>query len=332
MRLSLPTKIEQLALEKKYSGVISIEVNSVVAYRQAFGFADRANRIANRIDTRFGIASGTKGFTAVAIGKLIEAGLIELDTPLHVCISVDLPKIDKEVTIKHLLSHTSGVADYFDEELVTDAADFFVDIPWYQLEGPKDYIPLFIDEEMKFSPGARFSYSNGGYILLGVVVEEVSGQPFQHYVEEEIFAPCGMVDSGLFSMNRLPGNTAQGYIDGDDGWRTNIFNLPIVGASDGGAFTTCRDMRRFWAALLDHHLVGKDLMRQFHQPQSAVTDGASYGLGFWLGRNSVHLEGYDAGISFKSLWCEEKKMLVTLLANTAPGVWPLAALIEAELL
>src|SRR5690242_4520511 len=142
--------------EGAFSGVISIRQKDVVLYERAAGYADRSNKIANTLETRFGIASGTKFFTALAIGKLIEAQKLSLSTKLKDCIALDFPRYSPDITIRHLLTHTSGIPDYFDEEKVADFNNFTLDTPWYALKGPRDYLAVFPDEAMKFAPGARF--------------------------------------------------------------------------------------------------------------------------------------------------------------------------------
>ena len=214
--------IEQTVNEANFSGVISVKIDGSIEFENAYGYADRSNQIQNTVDTRFGIASGTKFLTALGIGKLIDNGELSLSSRLCDCIGIDFPHISKDVTIHHLLTHTSGVYDYYDEELIEDVDNFQLDIPPFKLKGPKDYIPLFRDGKMKFNPGERFCYSNGGFILLGIVIEEISSMSYTDFIQENIFELCDMSDSGFFSMDCLPERTALGYIDGKDGWRTNI--------------------------------------------------------------------------------------------------------------
>ena len=166
--------IEGAVNDTRFSGVVFVKIEGNVVFENAYGYADRSNKILNTVDTRFGIASGTKFLTALGIGKLIDSGELALTSRLCDCVNIDFPQISKDVTIDHLLTHTSGVYDYYDEELVEDIDNFQLNIPCFELKGPKDYIPLFRDGEMKFNPGERFSYSNGGFILLGIVIEEIS--------------------------------------------------------------------------------------------------------------------------------------------------------------
>jgi CubicO group peptidase (beta-lactamase class C family) len=147
---SIGQQITDLAREKDFSGVISIFEGNAAIYNESFGFRDVANELPNEKDTKFGIASGTKLFTALGIGKLIEQGRISLGSRIRNIGSEYHTFISENATISHLLSHTSGIFDYYDEEIFNDSDDFFVAIPWYHLETPSDYLPLFKDQKAKF--------------------------------------------------------------------------------------------------------------------------------------------------------------------------------------
>ncbi|HRF49199.1 MAG TPA: serine hydrolase domain-containing protein [Anaerolineales bacterium] len=323
-----------------FSGVVSIRQHGRILYERATGYADRSNKIANTLETRFGIASGTKFLTALAIGKLIAEGKLSLSTTLQDCLVLDFPQqYVPGITIQHLLTHTSGIPDFYDEEKITDFDNFFVGRPWYEMRGPRDYLTVFPDEPMKFAPGARFSYSNGGYILLGVVIEQVTGRPYQDYVDQAIFRALGMKRSGFFAFNRLPEGTAFGYIGGADGWRTNIYNLPIVGASDGGAYTTVDDLATLWKAFWANEIVPQNLGALFASPyMKADGEGEAtyYGHGLWLNLEraehpEVYIVGSDAGVSFWSSVRLDSDRLVTVISNTSNGAWPLLRDIRSTL-
>ena len=125
-------------------------------------------------------------------------------------------------------------------------------LPMYKIKEGKNFLPLFQNENMKFAPGERFSYNNAGFILLGLIVEKISGVKFTEYIEKNVFEPCNMSDSGYFSMDNLPERTALGYVFDEvrGSYKTNIYSLPIVGGADGGAFTTAEDMVKFWVTKL----------------------------------------------------------------------------------
>jgi len=314
-----------------FSGVISIRQQGCVLYERAAGYADRSNQVENTPDTRFGIASATKFLTALAIGKLIAAHKLSFSTKLKDCLALNFPHYSPEITIQHLLTHTSGIPDYFDEEKVTDFDHFTLSRPWYELKGPRDYLAIFPDEAMKFTPGTRFSYSNSGYILLGVLIEELTGLKYQEYVEQAIFKAIGMNRSGFFALNRLPEKTALGYIEEAGGWRTNIYNLPIVGASDGGAFTTARDLATLWKAFWGYEILPKDLVETYAKPYVKVEaegEQTYYGHGLWLSeaagrKREVYITGCDAGVSIKSSVFRDDDLQITVISNTTHGAWPI---------
>jgi CubicO group peptidase (beta-lactamase class C family) len=331
----LNTSIE----EHVFSGVISIRRQDAVLYERAAGYADRSNQIENTLETRFGIASGTKFFTALAIGKLIEAKKLSFSTQLKDCITLNFPRYSQEITIRHLLTHTSGIPDYYDEEKITDFDSFTLSSPWYALKGPRDYLAAFPDEPMKFAPGERFSYSNGGYILLGVVIEELTGLKYQDFVEQAIFKPIGMNRSGYFALNKLPEKTAIGYVEEAEGWHTNVFNLPIVGASDGGAFTTAQDIATLWKAFWSYEILPKELVEIFAQPYvkaEARREHRYYGHGLWMredegGNREEYITGCDAGVSFKSIVNRANKLQIIVISNTTDGAWPVLRDIDSAL-
>jgi CubicO group peptidase (beta-lactamase class C family) len=255
------------------------------------------------------------------------------------CFALNFPRYSPEITIRHLLTHTSGIPDYYDEDKVSDFDNFTVNIPWYELRGPRDYLALFPDEEMKFTPGERFSYSNGGYILLGVVIEELTGRKYQDFVEQEIFQAIGMHQSGYFALNKLPEKTALGYVEEEAGWRTNVYNLPVVGASDGGAFTTVGDLVTLWAAFWGGEIVSKELVDLYAASYVNVeTEGANtfYGHGLWIREDAgrereVLILGGDAGVSFQSSQHQNAHLQVTVISNTTNGAWPLLRVIGSAL-
>ncbi len=327
--------LDKLVEECAFSGVVRVRRHGQTIYERVAGFADRANSIANTAETRFGIASGTKLLTALTVGRLIDAGRLALTTQVRDCVSVELPDYTAAITIQHLLTHTSGIPDYYDEELIEDFDNFTVGIPWYELRGPKDYLPVFPQREMKFAPGEGFSYCNSGYILLGVVIEEVTGKRFQDAVAEEVLGPARMDRSGFFAMNQLPECTALGYIEDGESWRTNIYNLPIVGASDGGLFSTLADIAALWDGFWNGEIVSEELVRTFSAPFANVSgdSGLHYGHGMWMRRRADgtlqhYIMGADPGISFKSAVDRQRQLDYAVISNTSEGAWPIARAID----
>ncbi|ARI79175.1 serine hydrolase domain-containing protein [Halobacillus mangrovi] len=299
----------------------------------AFGWSNRAERLENNLNTKFGIASGCKVFTAVAICQLIEEKKLQFDTQLYELLAHDLPLLDPNVTIHHLLTHTSGMPDYFDEDKMENFDDLWKTTPMYTLRQGKEFLPFFQIKPMKFKPGERFHYNNAGYIVLGLVVELLTGKDFQEYVEENVFTHCGMVNSRYYEMDKLPENTAMGYIQGEDGWKSNIYSVPVKGGADGGAFVTAVDMIRFWEALIDQSLLSEDMSEEFLKPKVRVKEGVSYGYGLWINTASeqvykYHVMGYDPGVSFHSCYYPAEKLSLAVLSNRSSGAYEMMKVVE----
>ena len=301
--------------------MVHVSVGDEVVFAGGYGLADRARRIENTVDTRFGTASATKLFTALGVGALVDDGVVGLSTRLVDAVSAPLPGMDVEVTIDQLLGHTSGVFDYYDEELIDDFDNFELPIPPAELLRPSDYLPMLTGPQ-KFPPGSRFAYSNGGYVLLGLVIEELTGS-FHDHLERRVLRPAGMDRSGFFRFDQLPPDTAIGYRD--DG-RTNADVLPIIGGPDGGMFTTAGDLRRLWLRLLAGEIISAELVTTFLTKASRSGDEFYYGRGVWIRDDGEHpptpfVEGSDAGVSIRSS-LYPPDTVVTVVSNTTEGAWP----------
>lgn len=306
----LADQIEQVAAETDFCGVIAIYQEDAPLYERAFGYRDIQNQLPNLPETRFGIASGTKFFTALGIGRLIDQGRLELATEVGELSPDYAGFINPCATIQHLLTHTSGIYDYYDEETEQDFDHFFVSIPWHRLETPSDYWPLFQGQVAKFQPGERFSYSNGGYVFLGLLIEKMTGQLFQ---------VAHMPRTGFYALNNLPANTAVGYLE--DRETSNIYNLPIRGGGDGGLFTTAEDVRSFWQHLFSHRLLLPELTAVFLQTHYRFNDKSGYGCGLYkqLDDSLFALVGGDAGVGFDSRYLVNHKITVSIFSNITNG-------------
>jgi CubicO group peptidase (beta-lactamase class C family) len=228
--------------ENGFSGVLTVFDSNEIIFNQASGFRNISEELPNVTDTAFAIASGTKLFTGIAVCKLIESGKLALDTLLCDIVKQDLGQIDKSVTIRHLLTHTSGIGDYIDEE--ADDIDelletLYTKYPPHLWTNMEYYLQMTTHLPPKFVPGERYSYSNSGYVLLGLVVEAASGKSYQDFVMDEIITPLELTRSGFYRSDNLPANTALGYLE--DG-RTNVHCLPVHGGADGGLYSCATDM------------------------------------------------------------------------------------------
>ncbi len=324
-RQALTDAIRRQHEREPFSGVIDVRERGEVVFAEAFGLAQRAERIPNALGTRFAIASGTKTLTSIAIAQLVDAGRVALDTPLVDCLDEPLPTIDRDVTLHHLLCHAAGVPDYFDEAVMDDYEDLWRERPMYRMRSPSDFLPLFAHLPMKAAPDTTWAYSNAGYVLLGLVVEQVAGMSYTQYVQRYVFDACGMTSSGFFAMDRLPGGTAYGYLPTEDGgWRTNAYSVPIVGGPDGGAYTTTADLAALWDALLGGRLLREATLERMLTPHwrtGPADDEGHYGYGIWIARRggrttAYSMVGEDPGVSFSSVMRRGPGVLCSLLGNT----------------
>jgi CubicO group peptidase (beta-lactamase class C family) len=315
----LKESFERAVRKLEFSGVISIFQGDEVVLNQAFGYRDIKNKLPNHTGTLFGIASGTKIFTSLGIGVLIDQGQIDLNTSVGEIDPSYTGFIAEEATILQLLAHTSGIYDYYDEEIETDFDHFSVEIPWSELERPTDYLPLFKGQKMKFSPGERFSYSNGGYVFLGILIEKLTGGLYRDFITEHVLRPAKMDRSGFYAFNDLPENTANGYLE--NRMITNIYQLPLRGAGDGGMYTTTDDLRAFWASLFANKILSEPLTNTFLATHSTISDDLGYGCGLYkkLDDSIVSIEGGDAGVGFYSRYDVEDAMTVNILSNITNG-------------
>jgi CubicO group peptidase (beta-lactamase class C family) len=318
--------MDAVAAESGFSGVVRVDRGDDVLVEKAYGLADRRWEIPNTADTRFATASGVKGLTALAVVSLVEDGVIALRTTARSLLGDDLPLIDDAVTIEHLLAHRSGIGDYFDEDLPGEITDYVLPVPVHMLAETEDYLAVLDGFPTKFPPDERFSYCNGGYVVLALLAERASGMSFRELVARRVCEPAGMSDTAFLRSDELPARAAVGYLDAD-GLRTNVLHLPVRGTGDGGIYTTAADIRRLWTALFSERIISGHWVREMTQRRSDVPDSTrSYGLGLWLHATNdlVVLLGYDAGASFSSLHDPREDSTITVISNWSDGAWPVA--------
>jgi CubicO group peptidase (beta-lactamase class C family) len=301
----------------EFSGVFSVSGTQGCIFQKACGYRNRADRLPNELDTSFAIASGTKLFTALSVCQLIDSGQLGLHDRVWDILPYERKAINKDVTVFHLLTHTSGIGDYIDEETSSEYDDIlslYDNRPVHKWETLDFYLPMFNELPQKFAPGERTGYSNAGFILLGLVVESVSQKPYQQYVRDHIILPLGLSRTGFFRMNSLPGNTALGYVEEAV---TNVLFMPIIGGSDGGLFTSAGDMAKLWSAVVANKLFSPAMGTQFFTPHG------KYGLGVYLRDNAYYTVGGDFGVDFFSVYFPESGIIASALGNSEMNVYPL---------
>jgi CubicO group peptidase (beta-lactamase class C family) len=295
-------RLREWAGERDFSGSVLVTRAGAVEFECCYGLANRSDAVPVRPATRFGLASLTKMFTAVAVADLVRRGRLAFDTPVVEILpasrrpSTLLP----EVTVHHLLTHTSGIADYFEEEDEdSDYESLWLDRPAYRVLRPVDFLPMFGDLPPYRPPGGRFQYSNAGYIVLGLVIEELAQAPYTEVVTGRVFDAAGMAASGFFSLDEARPNIAVGYrpprAPGAP-WRSNIYSIPPIGGPDGGAFSNSPDLDRFLHAYDDGSLLGPALREAMLTPRCRVQDGIAMGYGVYLhGEGRLRRFGHGGG-------------------------------------
>jgi len=327
----------------KFSGVFQVSGENAVLFEKCCGFRNKSERLINNSDTAFSIASGTKMFTGLAICKLIDEQRLSLNDKLCDILKYDLRQIDKRITIFHLLTHTSGIGDYIDEEAencMEQLNNLYNKYPVYLWENLEYYLQMIITLPPKFEPGERYGYSNSGYVLLGLVIETVSGVPYQQFISDNIILPCKLNHTGFYRMDALPGNTAHGYTkDEKTGqWRTNIFKLPVIGGSDGGLFTCAGDLQKIWRAVFSNNILSIEMTREFlksHIQVSEENDEECYGLGVYINKSGkmpfYYAVGGDYGVDFFTAFFPKDNIVISALGNTEINTFPLLqAIISAN--
>jgi CubicO group peptidase (beta-lactamase class C family) len=270
----LEALLETETAADRFSGAVFVAKDEGVLFSDAYGLADRERGIPNTLQTRFRIGSMNKMVTAVAILQLVEAGTVELDAPLGEYLT-EYPneRVAAEVTIHHLLTHTGGTGDIF-------GPDF--DAHREELRTLGDYVELYGTRGFEFKPGNRWAYSNYGFVLLGVVIDRVTGQTYYDYVEEHIYEPAGMTSSGSLPEDEAVPGRSIGYMKapGTTDWVPNTDTLPYRGSSAGGGYSTVEDLARFADALLSHELLSPESTQLLITAKVESGPGAGYAYGF----------------------------------------------------
>lgn len=333
----LNAHFEDLENRDAFSGVVLVTRGRLQLFAGAFGYASRPWRVRNTLDTRFDTASITKLFTAVATMQLVDRGDFAMDTGVIDFLGLEGTSIPSDVTVYHLLTHTSGIADDSEEEDGEDYEDVWVDRPNYSVTATSGFLPQFAHKPPNFAPGERCRYCNCGYVLLGLMIERSTGTTYRDYVREHVFCRAGMARSGFFRMDRVCEDVAEGCdpIRDERGaavdWKKNIYSFPPVGSPDSGAHVTAGDLNRFLRAVSAGELLSPVLTEAFLTPQVHYRDKDGwtmmYGHGLWFRVEPpgevvcYQKEGYNAGVSGMIRHFPIRDVSVVILSNMAGGAW-----------
>jgi CubicO group peptidase (beta-lactamase class C family) len=311
--------MEEYARLDVFSGTVLVARGGDILYAEAFGEANKDHRVANILETRFNIGSIGKTLTGVAVMQLVEGGRIELDAPV-VRYLPDFPFGDA-ITIHHLLSHTSGLANYMAH-------------PEYRarmtgLRRIADLLPLIYDQQLVFdTPGEAFAYSNSGIVVLGAVIEKVAGQAYPQYLREQVLAPAGMSDTGIHFWDQVVPHRAIGYTRRFSGDVSSaIFQVPPASA-DGGIETTVLDLLKFDRALSGDVLLNAESKRKMFTP-NLQGYGYCWRISDEGGHRSIGHGGGAPGVSASFMRYPDDDVTIIVLSNYSDGAIEPARALEA---
>jgi CubicO group peptidase (beta-lactamase class C family) len=317
-------KLAKLAADDKFSGAALVAKDGQVLWEKAYGLADRTAKIPNTVNTRFRLGSMNKMFTSVAIAQLVQQGKLKYgDTIIQVLPDYPNKEVASKVTVEQLLTHTSGLGDFFGPQF---------DQKKDSLHELKDYLPLFAGKPLEFEPGKDWQYSNAGFLVLGLIIERLSSQSYYDYVQKYIYDVAGMKDSGSPPESQRVPNVAEGYTRGegdDEGGplKPNTDTLPWRGSSAGGGSSTVGDLLKFDQALRNYKLVSPEMTHlittgKVHPPR--FPDGVKYAYGFGErvidGNRVVGHAGGAPGMNGELDMHVDTGYTVVVLANRDPQV------------
>lgn len=316
----------------RFSGAVLVARGDELLYAQAHGLADRQSGRANTLDTPINLGSMNKMFTAIAIGQLQAAGKLDWNDPVGIHLP-DFPnaKIRDQVTIHQLLTHSSGVGSYWNEAYAARK---------HEIDSQQEFLDTFVDEPLLFDPGQGNEYSNGGPVILGLIIEALSGMSYYDYVHKQIYQPAGMKHAAHYLSNDSEPVFALGYMQTDDGsWQDNSEDLGLRGSAAGGGYASARDLFGFARALAGERLLSRPqletLWKARLQPGPEFGYGYLFGSGMLSGKRWIGHNGGAPGISAEFRYYPDDNLVVIVLANQdraamAIGEW-LNALVAVSL-
>ena len=303
-----------LAANDKFSGAYLIAQDGKILAAKAYGWSNREMKTPNTLETKFRMGSMNKMFTAVAILQLVAAGRISLEGTVGEYLP-DYPNKDiaTKVTIRELLDHTGGTGDFFGPEFRANRLS---------LKTHADYVVLFGTRAPLFEPGTKDAYSNYGFLLLGNIIERVSGVSYYDYLAKNVFEPAGMADTASLPEEQPVSGRALAYMSQKGSWVSAADSLPYRGTSAGGGYTTVGDLLKFAQALQDEKLIPKRLLNDATTPHNHAGD---YGYGFGMSGQGTLLQHYGhnggaPGMNGDLIVFPALKRVVVVLSNFGPPV------------
>ncbi len=340
---SLAAWLDDRALQGLFSGVVLVRSGGQTLFEHASGLAHRGHRVGLTPDTRFQVASVTKMITATTALRLVERGALSLEKPLTGFLPPEFRPagLDDRHTLHHLLSHTSGLANYHDndDETWTSFTSAWDRVPVQQARGPRDILPLFVDLPAVSDPG-EFDYGDANYIIIGLLIEWVTGKPFATVAHDEVLVPTAMSRTGFFDLDSEPDDLASAYLvteDPPDTWHSNIYSVPAGGMPDGGMITTAADLAGFLDSLRSGSVLTPETFSQMLTPHGIEEDtpeAYGYGMELVVVGDTVTIYGHsgsDPGVSTIVSHYVDADTTVIVLCNHDRGSWAAAQRVAEEL-
>lgn len=314
---------QSMAKNDSFSGTVLLANEDNVIYEKAFGWADSDQQVRINLETKLNLASATKMFTSVAISQLVEEGKLTYQTRLEDVLPEFRNRGAKsKITIHQLLTHTSGLGDFWNQFNRSDRT---------RILRCRDYYELVKNDRLLFKPGTDARYSNVGCIVLGLVIEQISGIEYKEYIRRNVFKKAGMENSDFYSLHNLPDNLAHGLYFKRRSAKARISNhdhKPIHGSAAGGAYSTVRDMLKFRQALFQYKLVGKQYVDEMITPKVELFPNFDYGYLFQCptidGHQYIGHDGGSPGISAEFRYFPKQKMTLIVISNFDQGADELA--------
>lgn len=325
---SLGAYLDRLVDADAFSGVVLLTgADGEVVFHEAYGEADKGWGIENRKDTKFNLGSMNKMFTAVAIGRLVDEGIVAWDDPIGKWLDETWvrPEVGTKVQVRHLLSHTSGLGSYFGPEFMHASRREFKTL--------EDWAPLVREETPAFEPGTDWAYSNTGFLLLGAIIEAATGGSYYDYVRETVYEPAGMTDTDSYDLEYPVENLAHGYhperTDAGTRYRDNLFEHVVKGGPAGGGYSTAPDLLAFARTLEENRLASPETTRTLTTPKPELSSpGYGYGFGIEEDGDYGHTGGFT-GISSALEIDRDTGRVAIVLSNYSRAMGPVMEKIEA---
>jgi len=302
--------LSDLASRELFSGTVLISRKNETLFKKAYGYSDFRTMSPNTTETKFNLGSINKIFTNVAILQLAEQGRLSLDDKLikHLP-GLHMNGISNIVTIRQLLEMTSGLGDL--------QSDVKTGVPVNQYKELNDYVSILSQSELSFTPGSGTQYSNAGYLLLGLVIEEITGMSYHHYVKENVFLPVGMQNTDFYTLDQIIPNLAIGCTGVKDNWKkceSNINMLPFRGNSAEGGYSTVEDMALFFQALSQGKLLSAKYVNYILTQQIGVNESKAVQEG------QLTMQGGAPGVNCCLSYNAKTDELVIVLGNYDPPI------------